>query len=159
MHEREVIERMTERGLTLGTAESTIGGLIGHLLTNVPGSSKVFVGGITAYRRDAKVNVLGIDAATLQEAGSVSETAVRLMAQGAKHALGVDVAVAESGAADRRAQSSTATGPGGIYYIGIVADGYERIGRHEFDGDRESTKQQAADEALRLVLEYLDSTK
>jgi nicotinamide mononucleotide (NMN) deamidase PncC len=81
------------------------------------------------------------------------------MARATRDRLGVDIVVSESGAADRRAQSSTKEGPGGIYYIGIVAPGdYERIERIEFDGDRQSTKQQAADEALRLVLEYLDGT-
>jgi len=159
MHEEAVVQRMTERGLRLGTAESTLGGMIGHLLTNVPGSSKVFVGGITAYHRSAKTGVMGVDADALAEAGSVSEDAVRRMARATRERLGVDIVVSESGAADRRAQSSTKEGPGGIYYIGIVApNDYEKIERIEFDGDRQSTKQQAADEALRLVLEYLDST-
>ena len=159
MHEQAVVERLTERGLRIGTAESTLGGLIGHLLTNVPGSSKAFVGGITAYNRSAKVGVMGVDGEALQAAGSVSEDAVRRMALATRERLGVDVCVSESGVADRRAQSSTREGPGGIYYIGIAApDDYTKIVRIEFDGDRESTKQQAADEALRLVLEYLDAT-
>jgi nicotinamide-nucleotide amidase len=159
VHEEDVVWRMTERGLTLGTAESTVGGLIGHLLTNVPGSSKVFVGGITAYHRSAKVNVMGVDADALQAAGSVSEEAVRRMAQATRERLDVDLCVSESGVADRRAQSSTREGPGGIYYIGITTrDGYDKVVRIEFDGDRQSTKQQCADEALRLVLEYLDNT-
>ena len=159
MHEEAVVQRMTERGLRLGTAESTIGGLIGHLLTNVPGSSKVFVGGIAAYHRSAKTGVMGVDADALQAAGSVSEDAVRRMAHATRDRLGVDVVVSESGVADRRPQGSTKEGPGGIYYIGIVApDGYDKVGRYEYDGDRQSTKQQAADEALGLVLEYLDGS-
>ncbi len=159
MNEELVIQRLTERGLRIGTAESTLGGLIGHLLTNVPGSSKAFVGGITAYHRNAKVDVMGVDAEALQAAGSVSEDAVRRMALGTRERLGVDVCVSESGVADRRAQSSTREGPGGIYYVGIAApNDYVKVVRIEFDGNRESTKQQAADEALRLVLEYLDAT-
>ena len=160
MHEQAVVQRLTERGLRIGTAESTLGGLIGHLLTNVPGSSKVFEGGITAYGRHSKVDVMGVDGEALQTAGSVSEYAVRNMALGTRARLGVDICVSESGVADRRAQSSTREGPGGIYYIGIAApNDYVKVVRIEFDGDRESTKQQAADEALRLVLEYLDATK
>jgi nicotinamide-nucleotide amidase len=159
MHEQAVVARLTERGLRIGTAESTLGGLIGHLLTNVPGSSKTFAGGIVAYGRSAKTGVMGVDGDALQAAGSVSEDAVRRMALATRERLGVDVCVSESGVADRRAQSSTREGPGGIYYIGIAApDDYVKVVRIEFDGDRESTKQQAADEALRLVLEYLDST-
>lgn len=159
MHEREVVRRLTERGLRIGTAESTLGGLIGHLLTNVPGSSKVFEGGIVGYGRRSKTEVMGVDAEALQAAGSVSHDAVLRMALGTRERLGVDIVVSESGVADRRAQSSTREGPGGIYYIGIVApNDYSRVVRIEFDGDRESTKQQAADEALRLVLEYLDAS-
>ncbi len=160
MHEQAVVQRLTERGLRIGTAESTLGGLIGHLLTNVPGSSKVFEGGITAYGRRSKTDVMGVDGDALQAAGSVSEEAVRRMALGTRERLGVDIVVSESGVADRRAQSSTREGPGGIYYIGIVApNDYSKVVRIEFDGGRESTKQQAADAALGLVLEYLDATK
>ncbi|MBM4410793.1 MAG: hypothetical protein FJ037_05665 [Chloroflexi bacterium] len=67
--EREVVEEMTARGLTLGTAESTVGGLIGHLLTDVPGSSKVFVGGITAYHGRPKTTLLNVPVDTLRNAG------------------------------------------------------------------------------------------
>ena len=73
MHERDVVERMTARGLRLATAESTVGGLIGHLLTNVPGSSKVFVGGVTAYHGGPKMSLLGVDRDTLRAEGSISE--------------------------------------------------------------------------------------
>lgn len=154
MHEQEVVARMTERGLRLATAESTVGGLIGHLLTNVSGSSKVFVGGITAYHGTPKMSLLSVDRDTLRDHTSVSEETVRQMAHGARRAFESDVAVAESGMAAPRDPSEP---PHGLYYIGVAAGGYERVGRYEFDGDRESTKQQAADEALRLVLEYLDS--
>ena len=155
MNEREVVQRMTERGLRLSTAESTVGGLIGHLLTNVPGSSRVFVGGITAYHGGAKTTLLHVDEQVRAEHGSVARETVRQMALGSREAFGVDVAVAESGMAQSRDPNDP---PKGTYYIGIVADGYEKVERYEFDGDRESTKQQAAGEALRLVLEYLDST-
>ena len=155
MHEREVIERMTERGLRLATAESTVGGLIGHLLTNVPGSSKVFVGGITAYHGGPKMDLLGVDRDTLRAEGSISELVVRAMAEGARRAFEVDLAVAESGMAAPRDPDAPAQG---VYVIGVVADGYDNVARYEFDGDRESTKEQAATQALRLVLDYLDAT-
>ncbi len=156
MYEADVVARMTERGLKLATAESTVGGMIGHLLTNVPGSSKVFVGGISAYGGAPKMELLKVPRETLREHGSVSEEAVRAMARGALGAFPVDVAVAESGIAS---PTNNPERPGGLYYIGIVTkDGHERVARYEFDGDRESTKQQASDEALRLVLEYLDES-
>ena len=155
MHEREVIERMTERGLRLATAESTVGGLIGHLLTNVPGSSKVFVGGIIAYHGGPKMALLGVDRDTLRAEGSISEHVVRAMAEGARRAFEVDLAVAESGMAAPRDPHAPAQG---VYVIGVVADGYDNVARYEFDGDRGSTKEQAAAQALRLVLDYLDAT-
>ena len=94
-----VVERMTARGLRLATAESTVGGLIGYALTSVPGASKVFAGGITAYANTPKRELLHVPEATMAEYGSVSAGAVEAMANGALEAFGVDVAVAESGIA------------------------------------------------------------
>ena len=101
MHEREVIERMTERGLRLATAESTVGGLIGHLLTNVPGSSKVFVGGIIAYHGGPKMALLGVDRHTLRAEGPIPEHGVRARAHGARRALAVRARVPGTGPAGR----------------------------------------------------------
>ncbi|MEX1021744.1 MAG: CinA family protein, partial [Dehalococcoidia bacterium] len=95
----EVVRRMTERGLTLATAESTTGGLAGHLVVAVPGASKVFAGGVAAYGRRAKLDWLRVPAETVTEYGSVHEETVLAMARGAREALGVAVAVAESGIA------------------------------------------------------------
>lgn len=152
-YEYDVVARMTERGLTLATAETSVGGLIGHLLTNVPGASKVFIGGITGYARRPKVEVMGADAETLRTYGAESEEAVRTMARGVRQVMQTDVVVAESGYAN---PTGTADRPGGLYFIGILADGEDRVGRYVFPGDREATKAAAAQEALRLVLAYLD---
>ena len=150
--EKQVVDRMTERGLTLSTAESTVGGLIGHLLTNVPGSSKVFVGGITAYHRPPKIEVMKADGDAIAKAGSVSEEAVRQMAHGVHGVMKTDVVVAESGVAGPTSDAERS----GLYYIGIVADGYEKIARYQFPGGREETKDAAAQQALQLALDYLD---
>ncbi len=146
---REVIERMTAEGLTLGTAESTVGGLIGHLLTDVPGSSKVFVGGITAYHGRPKTKLLNVPVETLRNAGSVSEEATVAMARGGREALQVDLCVAESGIAG---PSSNPERPGGLYWIAVSGAGGDRAERHVFPGEREATKLAAAETALRLVL-------
>lgn len=150
---REVVEQMTARGLTLGTAESTVGGLIGHLLTDVPGSSKVFVGGITAYHGRPKTTLLNVPVDTLRNAGSVSEEATVAMARGGREALQVDLCVAESGIAG---PSSNSERPGGLYWIAVSSAGGDRTERHVFPGDRETTKLAAAEAALRLVLEAID---
>jgi PncC family amidohydrolase len=148
-----VVARMTERGLRMATAESTVGGLIGFTVTSVPGASKVFVGGVTAYGGGSKTSILGVPEETLREHGSVAEPTVAAMARGAREAFGVDLAVAESGIASPVQNSER---PGGLYYIGLVADGYEQVERHQFEGDRVDTMQQATAAALRLIEAYLD---
>lgn len=150
---KQVVERMTEAGLTLGTAESTIGGLIGHLLTDVPGSSKVFVGGITAYHGRPKMALLNVPAETLRDHGSVSEEAALAMARGGRAVLQVDLCIAESGIAG---PSSNSERPSGLYWIALAGTESEQAERHVFPGDREATKIAAAEACLRLVLSNLD---
>ena len=153
MFEWEVVRRYTERGLRLATAESTVGGLIGHRLTDVPGASRVFTGGIAAYSNDAKVALLGVERATLELHGSVAAETVLEMARGARRTFGVDVTVAESGVAG----PATGRHPAGTYWFAVAAEGYECTARMQFSGSRAETKQQASNYALRLLLEYLDS--
>jgi len=90
---------LRERGMMLATAESCTGGYVAAQLTKTPGSSAYFQGGIISYANDVKINQLGVDRATLAEFGAVSEQTVRQMAEGCRHALNVDVALATSGIA------------------------------------------------------------
>ena len=157
---QEVVERMTAQGLRLATAESTVGGLIGHALTDVHGASRVFPGGITAYANPPKQAVLGVPAATLEAHGSVSAETALAMAHGVRAAFGADLAVAETGMASALPpERANPERPAGLYYVALVADGFERAERRMFPGDREETKQRAAAAALRLVLDYLDATE
>jgi len=149
-----VVQRMTERGLRLATAESTVGGLIGYAVTSVPGASKVFAGGVTAYSNTPKRELLRVPAETMDEYGSVSAATVEAMARGARKAFSVDVAVAESGIASPTPNRDR---PGGLYYIGVVADDHQRVERYEFEGDRMDTMREAATVALWLITDYLKS--
>ena len=151
----DIVARMTERELRLATAESTVGGLIGFAVTSVPGASKVFIGGITAYGGGSKTSLLGVSEQLLREHGSVAEPTVAAMARGAREAFGVDLAVAESGIAS---PTQSRERPGGLYYIGLAADGFERVERYEFVGDRIETMQQATAAALSLIGDYLDAS-
>jgi PncC family amidohydrolase len=151
----DVVRRMTERGLNLATAESTTGGLAGHLIVAVPGASKVFVGGVAAYGRSPKTGWLGIDPDLILRHGSVSEETALAMAQGARRALGTAVAVSETGIAS---PTNNPDRPGGLYCLAISADGYERAERQVFPGDRLETMQAAAERAMQMILEYLDAT-
>ncbi len=157
---REVVERMAARGLRLATAESTVGGLIGHALTDVHGASRVFPGGITAYANPPKQTLLGVPADVIEAHGSVSAETALAMAQGARTAFGADLAVSETGMASALPpERANPERPAGLYFIAIVAEDFERAERNVFPGDREETKQRAAAAALRLVLGYLDSTE
>ena len=90
---------LAERKLTLALAESCTGGLIGHRITDVPGSSEYFVGGVVAYSYDAKEKLLGVHHDTLYDHGAVSaETAIE-MARGARRALGADIGISATGIA------------------------------------------------------------
>jgi PncC family amidohydrolase len=152
----DVIRRMTERGLRLGTAESTTGGLTGFLLVAVPGASKVFVGGVAAYGRKPKTDWLRVSPDTIAQYGSVHEETVLAMARGAREALEVDLAVAESGIAS---PTNNPDRPGGLYCLALVGpDGHEVSERQIFAGDREATMRAAADRLMAMILEYLDQT-
>lgn len=94
---------LLRRGYTAASAESCTGGLIGHAITEIPGSSDYFLGGIIAYENSVKVGALGVDEHAIQDHGAVSEPVVRAMAEGVRRALGADVGLATSGIA----------GPGG----------------------------------------------
>ena len=139
------------QGKTLCTAESCTGGMIGAALTAVSGASNVYKGGIVSYTNEVKRKLLGVDADLLDREGAVSAPVAQAMAVGARMALAADIAVSVTGLA----------GPGGDEFgnpVGTVFIGYadEKIAtvRHfVFEGDRESVRSQAVEEALKLILE------
>ncbi|MEX2375226.1 MAG: CinA family protein [Dehalococcoidia bacterium] len=150
----EVVRRLSERGLTFATAESSTGGLVSHLIVTVPGASRVFIGGAVAYGRGPKLGWLRVPVETIETNGSVHEATALAMARGAREALGVDIAVAETGIAS---DNDNPERPGGLWCLAIVGpDGYEHAVRHHFEGERQVRMHQAASQMLHLVLAYLD---
>jgi PncC family amidohydrolase len=144
---------LLQRHLTLSTAESCTGGLIGHRLTDVPGSSEYFLGGIIAYSNEAKERLLGVSHATLEAHGAVSaETAVE-MARGARRVLQTDIAVSVTGIAGPGGGS--ADKPIGLTYIAVSAANDERVERFVWKEDRSGNKRASSEAALQLVLDYL----
>lgn len=140
--------------LTLGVAESCTGGLIGHRLTNVAGSSNYFIAGVVAYAYEAKEGLLGVPHDVLAHEGAVSEPVVLAMARGIRQTLQVDIGLAVTGIAGPG--GGTPTKPVGLTYVALVAPGEERVQRHVWAGDRVSNKEQSADAVLRLLLDYLE---
>lgn len=152
--EQRVGQLLAKRGLTLALAESCTGGLIGHRITNVAGSSEYFIGGVVAYANDAKERVLGVGHDTLRDDGAVSEQTALEMARGARCLLMADVALAVTGI----------VGPGGgmpgkpvgLVYIALSARDVERCERYVWPHDRAGNKAASVDAALGLLLAYLE---
>jgi PncC family amidohydrolase len=146
-------ELIRKRGLSLATAESCTGGLIGHLLTNVAGSSTYYLGGITAYSNEAKVHLLGVNQETLEKFGAVSSETVIEMAHGVRIALGSDIAISVSGIAGPG--GGTPEKPVGTVWIGFSSPQEEYSRHYLWSGDRLTVKEQSARAALNLLVEYL----
>ncbi len=153
--ENRLIAYLVDSGKTISTAESCSGGLIAHRLTNVPGASTPFIGGIVAYSNQVKMNLLAVPSSTLETHGAVSEETARAMAEGARQTLGTDLAIAVTGIAGPG--GGTAEKPVGLVYMAVASAGNTRATKCLFHGDRESIKMQTADAALNLVWESLNS--
>jgi PncC family amidohydrolase len=145
---------LEKRRLKLALAESCTGGLLADRLTDVPGSSEYFVGGIVAYAYEAKVALLGVSWETLKAHGAVSRETVLEMARGARKVLEADVAISISGIAGPG--GGLPNKPVGTTWIGLSMTDNERACLHKFDGDRRRNKELAADAALGILLDYLE---
>lgn len=147
-------EQLAAAGFTCATAESCTGGLIGHLITENPGSSGYFAGGAIVYSYAAKEAVLGVRRTTLDAVGAVSPEVAREMADGALRLYGADVAVAVTGIAGPGGGSPDK--PVGTVQIHVsAADGYEHGQRFIWSADRSGNKLLSALVALEMVADYL----
>lgn len=156
-NERSVViqigQMLRDRGLKLAVAESCTGGLIADRLTDVPGSSDYFLGGIVAYAYEAKVALLGVSWDTLRAHGAVSRETVLEMARGGRQLLKADVAISVSGIAGPG--GGVPEKPVGTTWFGLSAAAEERAYMFTFEGDRRGNKMEAASTALRVLLDYL----
>jgi PncC family amidohydrolase len=141
------------RGLWLATAESCTGGLISHLITNVAGSSTYYLGGVTAYSNEAKVRLLGVRQETLEQHGAVSEETVLEMARGIRKAMEADIGISVSGIAGPA--GGTPDKPLGTVWIGLSSPRDEYARHFLWSGDRLAVKEQSAQAAMKMVVEYL----
>jgi len=150
---------LRKRALKLVTAESCTGGLIGHLLTNIPGSSDYYLGGAISYAYEAKTALLGVSPGLLAMFGAVSREAVLEMARGAREALAKEhpldgmVGLSVSGIAGPG--GGTPDKPVGLTWIGLSAPEFQRAWQFVWSRDRVGNKTASAQEALQLLLEFL----
>lgn len=149
-------EQLQTHGLMCATAESCTGGLVGHLITEIAGSSAYFAGGAITYSYPAKEKVLGVGHDTLMTHGAVSYEVAQEMAQGALRLYAVDVAVSITGVAGPGGGSPDK--PVGTVHVHLSArDGTERAQRFVWNADRSGNKLLSAEAALRMLLDYANS--
>ncbi len=153
--EERVGKALKERKLTLSVAESCTGGLMASCITDIPGSSQYFRGGVIAYQNDVKENILGVPHEIIAEHGVISEETVRAMATGCKRLFASDIAVAITGLAGPGG-GSTET-PVGVVYIAIADGTGVAARRFQWSGDRIQNKRSAVHAAITLIREVLDA--
>jgi PncC family amidohydrolase len=153
--ERVVGRLLKEQGLTLALSESCTGGLLGHRVTDVPGSSDYFRGSIVAYASDVKEKLLGVRGETLAAHGAVSEQTAQEMARGARRAIEADLGLSITGIAGPT--GGTLGKPVGLVYVGLAAPDGEWVERYVWDGDRLENKARSAEAALDLLRRYLEA--
>lgn len=139
------------RGLTVATAESCTGGLVAATITEVPGSSGYFVGGVVSYANSAKEALLGVPEATLAAHGAVSAQVAVAMAAGARARFESDLAVAITGVAGP--DGGTEAKPVGLTYVALADGRGSDVRRHSFAGDRSAVREAAVREALDWLAE------
>ena len=136
--EKMVGQMLLEKKLTLSVAESCTGGLIGHRLTNVPGSSEYFLGGLVVYSNQAKKDLLGVSPETLEKYGAVSDQTAREMARGVRERMKTDLGLAVTGIAGPDGGSREK--PVGTVFIGLAYGDEILSGKYRFWGNREQVK-------------------
>jgi nicotinamide-nucleotide amidase len=159
--ERSLGRRLRNREETVAIAESLTGGLVGSLLTDVPGSSNYFDRSVVTYSNDAKLDALGVSRESLDEHGAVSAPVAREMARSVRDDAGTTWGVSTTGIAGP--SGGTEEKPVGLVFVGVAyaapwgtGDSFVRAERRVFDGDRSTVKTESARWALRTLARTFD---
>ncbi|HXM71652.1 MAG TPA: CDP-diacylglycerol--glycerol-3-phosphate 3-phosphatidyltransferase [Candidatus Dormibacteraeota bacterium] len=153
---RALGEALVKGGLTVSVAESCTGGLVGKLITDEPGSSAYFLGGVIAYSDEVKRDELGVPAGLLKRVGAVSSEVAEAMADGARKRFETDLAAGVTGIAGPDSDGSNK--PVGLTYIAVASTRGTASHEYRFTGDRWSNRREAAGETLRLLVEEARSS-
>ncbi len=153
MSARSLGRLLRESRLTLGVAESCTGGRLGDAITNVPGSSDYFLGGIISYSNEVKTSILGVDAGVLADKGAVSSEVALEMANGVRQVMRSDIGVAVTGIAGPAGGSRTK--PVGLVYIAVSSGAHSTCAKNTFEGSRTSIKKQSIEKAIEMIEDFV----
>lgn len=145
----EIIRVLTESGQTLASAESLTGGLVAAALTDVPGASNAFRGGVVAYTTELKAELLGVDAVMLKRYGSVYAPVAAAMADGVRERLGTTVGVSTTGVAGPGAQDGH---PAGTVHVAVSLAGDTVVRTMALVGTRDVVRRLTVERVLGLLL-------
>ena len=151
--EEGVGKLLKQMGLTISVAESCTGGLIQKLITDVPGSSKYFLGGVVAYSNELKQKLAKVNPETLKEYGAVSPEVAQELARGISEITGSTLGLSATGIAGPTGE--TKEKPVGLVYVGICTKDVLKVERFLFKGTRREIREKAATQALKQVIELL----
>ncbi len=151
--EKTIGDHLRERGWTLSIAESCTGGLICDLITNVPGSSDYFMGGMVNYSNESKARHLGVPLGDIKKYGAVSSQVAKKMAQGIRKAFGTNFGLSTTGVAGPT--GGTKRAPIGRVFIGLASGRRTWVRREDFKGSRREIKKKASEKALQFFYEIL----
>lgn len=150
----DLVATLRDREATLATAESLTGGRVAARITNVPGSSAVYAGGVVSYQTRIKVRVLGVDPGTVEDHGVVSAECAREMALGVRRLLGTTYAVSTTGVAGPERQEGK---PVGTVYVGVAGPGGVAAAALDLSGDRATIQEACVDAALSALADMIAS--
>lgn len=146
-------QALSDRNLTISSAESCTGGLLGAALTQEPGSSKIYLGGVVSYSNSLKQDLLGVQEETLKAYGAVSEEVAKEMAEGIRSKTGSDLSISTTGIAGPDGGSNEK--PVGLVYIGFATSKGVHAEKFQFYGERDSVRQLTVQAALNRIRLYL----
>ncbi len=144
-----VVQLMTQKGLTIATAESCTGGMVAARIVDSAGASAVLMNGIVSYSNESKMKNLGVKAETLEKYGAVSPQTCEEMCVGAARVSNTDIGVSTTGVAGP--DGGTAEKPVGLVYVGVCIQGKVTVKKLQFKGERNKIRSRAATEALNLI--------
>lgn len=154
--EEVVVNLLKQRKVTVAVAESCTGGLLAKRITDIPGVSDVFIGGICAYNNSIKNKLLGVDKEVLESEGAVSKAVAVAMAQGIRKSMGADIGISTTGIAGPTG-SHNPSKPIGTVFIAMSTEDYDTVECFSLWGNRQRIRNTASSHALNIMRKYLSN--